>query len=79
MKNIHKINTRSNEKILAEYKELQEQKSKADKRLKELKDEIQREMKPGMYGDYVLIFETREVREYLVPARIDHIVKVSKI
>lgn len=65
--------------IISEFKELQELKAKADKRIKELKDQIQKEFDAGIYGQYFLNFETREVREYVVPARIDHIVKISKI
>jgi hypothetical protein len=66
-------------KILSAYKEFQELKSMADKRIKELQLEIKRRFKPGKYGQYLLNFEVREVKEYVVPARTDHIVKVSKM
>lgn len=65
--------------VISEFKELQELKSRADKRIKELKDQIQKDFDAGIYGDYSLNFEIREVREYVVPARVDTIVKVSKL
>jgi hypothetical protein len=75
---VTKINQDSIESKLAYYKVLQENKSKIDKELKLLKDELLKS-DAGQYGQYMLAFETREVREYLVPARIDTIVKVNKI
>lgn len=65
--------------ILSEFKELQELKSKAEKRIKELKAQIQAEIAAGQYGDYILMYEERDVKEFTVPARHDTIVKVSKI
>lgn len=64
---------------LTEYRELQELKATADKRLKEIKREIEQNISAGKYGNMLIHFELREVKEYVVPARIDKIVKVSKI
>lgn len=66
-------------KILAEFKEEQALKAKAEARIKELKAQIQAEIDAGQYGDYVLVFEEREVKEYVVKARVDELVKVSYI
>ncbi len=66
-------------KTLAEFKELQELKATADKRLKEIKKEIEENIAAGKYGDFALGFEFREVREYVVPARTDKIIKVVKL
>lgn len=65
--------------ILAEFKENKELVSQAEKRLKELKDQIKSDIDAGVYGDLVLTIEEREVKEYVVPARTDKIIKVSKI
>lgn len=65
--------------ILAEFKESKELTAFAEKRLKELKDIIKAEIETGKYGDLVLTIEEREVKEYVVPARTDKIIKVSKI
>lgn len=65
--------------ILKEFKEEQELKKAAEKRIAELKAQIQAEIDAGQYGDYVLVFEEREVKEYTVKARTDTIVKVSEI
>ncbi|HNA61530.1 MAG TPA: hypothetical protein PKW79_00430 [Rhabdochlamydiaceae bacterium] len=65
--------------ILKEFKEEQELKKAAEKRIAELKAQIQAEIDAGQYGDYVLVFEEREVKEYTVKARKDEIVKVSYI
>lgn len=66
-------------KILAEFKELQELKAAAEKRYKEIKKQIESEIEAGKYGDFALGFEFREVREYVVPARTDKIIKVVKL
>lgn len=66
-------------RILKEFKEEQELKKAAEKRIAELKAQIQAEIDAGQYGDYVLVFEEREVKEYTVKARTDTIVKVSEI
>lgn len=66
-------------RILEEYKETKELVAAAEKRVRELKAQIQAEIDAGKYGDYVLVFEEREVKEYVVPARTDRIVKVSNI
>lgn len=65
--------------ILAEFKEEQALKAKAEARIKELKAQIQAEIDAGKYGDYVLIFEERDVKEYVVKARTDTIVKVHNL
>lgn len=65
--------------ILAEYKEEVELRNHAEKRIKELKAQIQAEIDAGKYGDYVLTFDQREVKEYVVAARTDTLVKVVKI
>ena len=65
--------------ILKEFKEEQALKAKAEARIKELKAQIQAEIDAGQYGDYVLVFEEREVKEYVVKARVDELVKVSYI
>lgn len=65
--------------ILAEYKEEQILKAKAEARIKELKAQIQADIDAGQYGDYVLIFEQRDVKEYVVKARTDTIVKVHDL
>lgn len=64
---------------LSEYKELQELKSIAEKRMKELKEQINAQIKAGKYGDYVLAFEDVEVKEYTVQSRVDHRIKVLKV
>jgi hypothetical protein len=66
-------------KVLAEYREIQELKAAAEKRYKELKKQIEAEIESGKHGDFVVAFEFREVREYIVPARTDKIVKVVKL
>lgn len=75
---IKKVNPLESENLLAQYKLLQEAKSRVDRELKDMRESLLK-MKAGQYGNFLLAFETREVREYVVPARIDHIVKVIKI
>lgn len=65
--------------VLSEFKELNELKNSAEKRIKELKAQIKAEIEAGKYGDYVLTYEEREVKEFTVAARVDTILKVSKI
>lgn len=65
--------------LLSEYKELQALKTEAEKRYKELKKQIEENIEAGKYGEFALGFEFREVREYVVPARTDKIIKVVKL
>jgi hypothetical protein len=65
--------------ILQEFKEFQELKNKALKRYDELKKLILADIEAGKYGDYVLAFEERSVKEYVSAARVDTLVKVIKI
>jgi hypothetical protein len=62
--------------ILADFKEQQELVRLANKRISELKEAIKNEFEAGVYGDLVLTFEDRFVKEYVVPARVDKIIKV---
>lgn len=73
------MTTKQKIQILAEFKEEQALKAKAEARIKELKAQIQAEIDAGKYGDYVLIFEERDVKEYVVKARVDTIVKVHNL
>jgi hypothetical protein len=73
------MTTKQKIKILAEFKEEQALKAKAEARIKELKAQIQAEIDQGKYGDYVLIFEERDVKQYVVSARTDTIVKVHNL
>lgn len=66
-------------KILDEYRELQMRKSEIEKRYKELKTKIETEVGEGKFGPFAVEFQTREVREYVVPARVDKIIKVVKV
>lgn len=65
--------------VLEEYKELNELKNRAEKRLKEIKEEIKLKFKPGQYGQLALEFKEVEVKEYTVAARIDHRIIVTEI
>lgn len=80
MSKIHKLKNspKIEEKLIAEFKSLKDQQKETDRRLKELKESILN-FDAGMYGEYVLTFETRNVKQYVVEARTDTIIKVSKI
>lgn len=65
-------------KHLQEYKELNDLVSHAKKRIEEIKAEIKEKYKPGEYGELLLTIEERRVKEYIVPARIDKVIKVVK-
>lgn len=65
--------------ILKDFQEAKELKAAAEKRYQTLRSEILEDMKAGKYGDMVLDFEEREVKEYTVAARTDKIIKVSRV
>lgn len=73
------MNKQTKIQILSDFKEEQELKNRAEKRLKELKAQIMADIEAGMYGDYCLTFDKREVKEFTVESRVDTIVKVNKI
>lgn len=63
--------------ILNEYQELKEVINAANKRANELKALIKNDYKPGEYGNLILTIEERQVKEYVVSARVDQIIKVT--
>lgn len=65
-------------KILQEYREQNEIKKAAEKRVKELKEAIL-QMTEGQYDNFVLEFESRNVKEYVVAARVDTLIKIAEI
>jgi len=66
-------------KILADFKADQALIAAANKRIQELKDQIKADIEAGVYGDFALSFEKREVKSYQVEARVDLIIKVQEI
>lgn len=64
--------------LLQDYKSLLKIKSEAEKQIKELKEKISA-MEAGQYDNFVLAFEEREVKEYIVKSRTDRIIKVLEI
>lgn len=65
--------------VLSEYREANELKKAAEKRVKELKEKIMKDIEEGKYGHLVLEFETRDVKSYVVPARTDTLIKIAEI
>lgn len=73
------MNKQTKIQILSDFKEEQELKNRAEKRLKELKAKILADIEAGVYGEYCLTFDEREVKKYIVESRTDTIVRVNKI
>lgn len=66
------------ELILADFKNQQEALKEAKKNIDELKAYILENVEPGQYGEMLLGIEKRSVKEYVVKARIDTIIKVLR-
>ena len=66
------------ETILNSYKNASEKAKALKKEVDELRAYIIDNVEPGAYGELLLGIETRDVKEYVVKARIDKIIKVMR-
>lgn len=66
------------ETILASYLNASERAKAAQKEKDDLRDYILENVDPGQYGELLLGIEERSVKEYVVKARTDRIIKVMR-
>lgn len=66
------------ETILNSYRNAADKAKAAKKEMEELKEYILENVKPGAYGELLLGIEKRDVKEYVVKARTDTILKVIR-